>query len=113
MFVIVQTAGANPDHVDPALLAGAAGQPQFAAGGGSVSGFEVGGDQGLLASASNGSLAAAGQNGFIPDGVQYAAYGNAAANGAGQASGEQQSSFAYQQASYSNGSTVEGQQYAG
>jgi hypothetical protein len=81
-------------------LAGAAGP---------IGGFEAPGGQGLLASASNGSLAGAGQAGFAQDGAQYAAYGNAG----GQVSGEQQGGFVYQQAAYSNVSTAEGQQYAG
>jgi len=97
------TAGANPDQVDPALLAGAAGP---------IGGFEATGDQGLLASASNGSLPGTGQAGYIQENVQYAAYGNVAANSAGQVPGEQQGGYIYQQATYSSGSTVEGQQYA-
>jgi len=48
----------------------------------------------------------------MQDNVQYAAYGSGGANGAGQVSGEQQDGFIYQQTTYSNGSTVEGQQYA-
>jgi len=99
-------AAINPDHVDPALLAGAAGQPQFVGNPGQAGAYEVAGDQGLLASASNGSLVGAGQAGFIPDGVQFASFGN------GAAAGEQQGGVVYQQATYSNGSTVEGQQYA-
>ena len=82
------------------MLAGAAGP---------VSGYEAAGEQGLLASASNGSLSGAGQGGFGQENVQYAAYGNAG----GQVSGEQQGGFAYQQTAYSTGSTVEGQQYGG
>jgi hypothetical protein len=93
------TAGANPDQVDPALLAGP---------GGPAHGYEVTGGQGLLASASNGSLSGAGHPGFIQENVQYAAYGH----GAGQAPVEQHGQFVYQQAAYSNGSTVEGRQYA-
>jgi len=80
------TAGANPDQVDPALLAGVGGQ-------------------GLLASASDGSLPVDGQTGF-QENVQYAPFGNAT----GQVSGEQ-NAYAYQQTAYSQGSTVEGQQY--
>ncbi|CAF1237693.1 unnamed protein product [Adineta steineri] len=97
------TAGANPDHVDPALLAGAAGP---------IGGYEAVGEQGLLSSASNGSLSGGGQGGFMQENVQYAPYGNGAANGAGQVSGDQQGGYIYQQSAYSNGSTVEGQQYA-
>ncbi|CAF3390619.1 unnamed protein product [Rotaria socialis] len=92
----------NPDQIDPALLAGAAGP---------IGGFEAAGEQGLLASASNGSLSGAGQTGFMQDNAQYAAYGSGAATGAGQGSGEQQGGYMYQQAAYSAGSTVEGQQY--
>ena len=76
---------------------------------GPVGGFEAAGEQGLLASASNGSLSGAGQGGFGQENVQYAAYGNVA----GQVSGEQPGGFAYQQTAYSNVSTVEGQQYGG
>jgi len=95
----------NPDHVDPALLAGAAGP---------IGGFEVaGGEQGLLASASDGSLAGAGAvgqvGGFVQDGAQYAAYGNVVA---GQVPTDQQGGYVYQQAAYSHVSGVEGQQYA-
>jgi len=93
----------NPDQIDPALLAGAAGP---------IGGYETVGEHGLLSSASNGSLSGAGQTGFMQDNVQYAAYGSGGANGAGQVSGEQQDGFIYQQTTYSNGSTVEGQQYA-
>jgi hypothetical protein len=93
----------NPDQVDPALLAGAAGP---------IGGFEATGEQGLLASASDGSLAPNGQAGYAQENVQYAAYDNGAANGAGLGPGEQQGGFIYQQAAYSSGSTVEGQQYA-
>jgi len=73
------TAGANPDQIDPALLAGTSGQ-------------------GLLASASDGSLPVDGQTGYIQENAQYG-------------SGEQQNAYAYQQTAYSQGSTVEGQQY--
>ncbi|CAF3375622.1 unnamed protein product [Rotaria sp. Silwood1] len=97
------TTMSNPDQVDPALLAGAAGP---------IGGYDIAGDPGLLASASNGSLTANGQAGFIQDNVQYAAYGNGVANGVDQVPGEQQGGYIYQQAAYSNGSTVEGQQYA-
>jgi len=97
------TAGANPDQIDPALLAGTTEQSQL-----NPNGYEVGGDQGLLGSASNGSLSGAGQGGYGQENVQYASY----ANGAGQVPGEQQNAYAYQQAGYSHGSTVEGQQYA-
>ncbi|CAF4473629.1 unnamed protein product, partial [Rotaria magnacalcarata] len=68
----------NPDQIDPALLAGAAGP---------IGGFEAAGEQGLLASASNGSLSGAGQTGFMQDNVQYAAYGSGAATSVGQGSG--------------------------
>jgi hypothetical protein len=85
------------------LLAGAAGP---------IGGYEGAGDQGLLVSASDGSLSGGGQGGFVPENVQYAAYGNAAANSAGQVPGEQQGGYMYQQAAYSTDSTVEGQQYA-
>jgi glucose/arabinose dehydrogenase len=82
-------------------LAGAAGP---------IGGFEVPSGQGLLASASDGSLAGAGgQAGFGQENVQYAAYSGQA----GQIAGDQQGGFVYQQAAYSNVSTVEGQQYAG
>ena len=76
---------------------------------GPVGGFDAAGEQGLLASASDGSLAGAGQAGFGQENVQYAAYGNVA----GQVPGEQQGAFAYQQTAYSNVSTAEGQQYGG
>jgi len=83
------TAGANPDQIDPALLAGTDGQ-------------------GLLASASSGSIPTDGQTGFMQENIQYAPYGNIP----GQVSGEQQNAYAYQQTAYSHGSTSEGQQYA-
>lgn len=70
-------------------------------------GFELGGDQGLLGSASGGSLSGVG--GYSQEGAQYASYGQEA----GGASGEQQGGYAYQQTAYSSGSTVEGQQYGG
>jgi hypothetical protein len=54
-------------------------------------------------------LAGAGQGGYTQDNVQYASYANAA----GQVPGEQQNAYAYQQTGYSQGSTIEGQQYAG
>jgi hypothetical protein len=82
------TAGANPDQIDPALLAGTV-------------------DQGLLASASDGSLPVDGHPGFVQENVQYAQFGNVA----GQVSGEHQTAYAYQQTAYSQGSTDEGQQY--
>lgn len=106
MFCILfsQNTIVNPDQIDPALLAGAAGP---------IGGFEAVGEQGLLASASNGSLSGAGQSGFMQDNVQYAAYGSGAATGAGQGPDEQQGGYMYQQAAYSTGSTVEGQQYGG
>ena len=72
-------------------------------------GYEFGGDQGLLASASGGSLVGGGADGYIQEGAQYASYGQEA----GGAAGEQQTAYAYQQTGYSSGSTVEGQQYAG
>ncbi len=103
-FLTFQTSVGNPDQVDPALLAGAAGP---------IGGFEAVGDQGLLASASNASLSGTGQGGFNQENVQYAAYGNVGATGAGHVSSEQQGGFMYQQAAYSSGSTAEGQQYAG
>ncbi|CAF0763744.1 unnamed protein product [Adineta steineri] len=93
------TAGANPDQIDPALLAGTNAQ---------VNGYEVAGGQGLLASASDGSLPVAGHPGFMQENVQYASYGNAG----GQMPGEQQNAYAYQQTGYSHESAVEGQQYA-
>lgn len=102
-----QTAGANPDHIDPALLVGAAGP---------INGYENVGEPGLLSSASNGSLSGGGGGGqpnFMQENVQYASFGNNAANAAGQVSGEQQGGYIYQQSAYSTGSTVEGQQYAG
>jgi len=88
----------NPDHVDPALLAGT---------GGPINGYEVAG-QGLLASGSDGSLPIPGQGGFVQENVQYAQFGH----GVGQVPGDPQSAYAYQQNIYSHGSTVEGQQYA-
>ena len=90
--------------MDPALLAGAAGP---------LGGYEVPGDQGLLASASSGSLSGAGQAGFMQENVQYAAYGSVPGNPVGQVAPEQQGAFMYQQTAYSSGSTAEGQQYAG
>lgn len=98
------TTAVNPDHVDPALLAGAAGP---------IGGYEASGEQGLLASASNGSLSAGGQGAFAQENVQYAAYGNGAASTSGQAGGEQQGAYMYQQTAYSAGSTVESQQFGG
>lgn len=93
--------GADPDQVDPALLAGP---------GGPMSGYEVTGDQGALDSASNGSLPGVGQAGFGQENVQYGSFDNAA----GQVSvdQQQQAGYGYQQAVYSSGSTVEGQQYS-
>ncbi|CAF0853156.1 unnamed protein product [Adineta ricciae] len=88
---------ANPDQIDPALLAGTNAQ---------VNGFEVAGGQGLLASASDGSLPAGGHPGFAQENVQYANYPNAG----GQVLNDQQ--YAYQQQAYSHESTVEGQQFA-
>jgi len=93
---------ANPDQIDPSYLVGAAGP---------LGGFEATADQGLLASASNGSLTGTGQAGFLPENVQYAAYGNVVGNTVGQVPGEQQGGYVYQQGAYSSGSTVEGQQY--
>ena len=49
----------------------------------------------------------------MQENVQYAAYGNAAANNPGQVPGEQQGGYVYQQAAYSTGSIGEGQEYAG
>ena len=80
-----------------------------------MSGYEVTGDQGVLDSASNGSLPGVGQAGFGQENVQYGSFDNAA----GQVSVEQQqqqqqqAGYGYQQAVYSSGSTVEGQQYSG
>jgi hypothetical protein len=54
-------------------------------------------------------LAGAGQAGFAQENAQYASFGQ----DVNQISGEQQhAAYAYQQTAYSNGSTVEGQQYA-
>lgn len=75
---------ANPDHVDPALLAGSV-------------------EPGLLTTAADGTVPVDGQAQFAQENVQY--LGN-------QAVHEQQNAFAYQQAPYSHTSTVEGQQYA-
>jgi hypothetical protein len=80
-------------------LAGAAGP---------IGGYEAAGGQGLLASASNGSLSGTGQAGFLQENVQYGA-----PNSAGQVPGDQQGGYIYQQTAYSTGSTVEGQQYGG
>ena len=77
---------------------------------GPIGGFEVANEQGLLASASDGSLAAGGQAGFVQEGGQYAAYASA---GGQVPVDQQQGGFVYQQAAYSNVSTSEGQQYAG
>jgi hypothetical protein len=92
------TAGANPDQVDPALLAGT---------GASFPGYEAGA-QDSLGGATDGSLPVGGQAGYAQENVQYGSFGN----GAGQVTGEQQNAYAYQQTAYSQGSTVEGQQYA-
>ncbi|CAF4234939.1 unnamed protein product [Rotaria magnacalcarata] len=93
------TAGANPDHIDPALLAGASGP---------IGGFDMAAGQGLLAGATDGAIPVGGQAGFVQDNAQYASF----ASGAGSVSGDQQNAYAYQQTVYSQGSTVEGQQYA-
>lgn len=75
-----------------------------------MSGFEVAGGQGLLASASDGSLPVAGHQSFAQENVQYAQYGNAGA----QIPADQQHAYAYQQqASYAHENVPEGQQYAG
>lgn len=110
----------NPDQIDPAILAGTS----------------AAGAEGLLASGSNGSLAAAGQAGFGQENIQYAAYAQAGQAGfdqsaayaqAGQASFDQgaayaqadqvgfdqSAGFAYQQGSYAAGGAVDAQQYAG
>ena len=50
-----------------------------------------------------------GQIGYMQDNVQYASYGS----GAGQVPSGQQNAYAYQQAVYLDGSTVEGQQQSG
>ena len=78
-----------------------------------MGGYEVTGDQGLLASASNGSLSGANQGGFLQENVQYAAYGSVPGNPTGQVPPDQQGGFMYQQTAYSSGSTAEGQQYGG
>jgi len=88
------TAGANPDQIDPALLAGH---------GGPLNGYEVPGGQGLMTSGSGGSLPV---GGFGQENVQYGSFGN----GAGPVPGEQ-NAYPYQQTGYSHGSTVEGRQY--
>ncbi|CAF2470635.1 unnamed protein product [Rotaria sp. Silwood2] len=100
-------AGMNPDQVDPSLVSGVGGSLGGQLGG-SVGGFDMGGGQGLLAAAPEAALPLGGQPGFVQDNLQYASFGNVA----GQGSGDQQNSYAYQQTVYSQGSTVEGQQYA-
>jgi len=82
------TAGANPDEIDPALLAGTTGQ-------------------GLLVNAPDGTIPVDGQHGFGQENVQYAQYGN----GVDQVTDEQQNAYTYQQTAYSQGSTAEGQSY--
>ncbi|CAF0874603.1 unnamed protein product [Rotaria sordida] len=100
-------AGMNPDQVDPTLLGGGVGGPLGGGVGGPLGGYDIVGGQGLLATAADGSIPLGGQAGFVQDNIQYASYGNVA----GQLSGDQQNAFAYPQAVYSHGSTVEGQQY--
>lgn len=92
----------NPDQIDPALLAGAAGP---------IGGIDGAVDPSLLAGAADPSLVAGDQGGFAQENVQYAAYG--AAGVGGQVQYDQQAGFAYQQAAYSNVSTAEEPQYGG
>lgn len=92
----------NPDQIDPAILAGT-----NAAAGGFGGGLEANVDQGLLGSASDGSLATGAQGGFVQENVQYAAYGQAG----GEIPVDQQAAYSYQQQSYASGSTVEGQSF--
>ncbi|CAF3452199.1 unnamed protein product [Rotaria sp. Silwood1] len=99
-------AGVNPDQVDPSLLAGVGG-PLGGQLGGPLGGFDIAGGQGLLATAADATVPLGGQAGFVQDNLQYGAFGNVA----GQVPGDQQNAYAYQQAVYSHGSTVEGQQY--
>lgn len=76
---------ANPDHVDPALLAGSV-------------------DPGLLTAAPEGGVPIDAQAQFSQENIQYLGQ---------QGIQDQQNAFAYQQqAAYSQASTAEGQQYA-
>ena len=78
-----------------------------------MSGYEVTGEQGVLDGTSNGALPGVGQAGFGQENIQYGSFDNAAGQVSVEQQQQQHAGYGYQQAVYSSGSTVEGQQYSG